>query len=164
MKGRLRTEERLKIREMRKIRERKWLTAGKSRRWMAVAAVLVTGILAAGCAKKSSGAVERIQALGNLRAAIVDTQSRYTKLDGDTPVGIEPDLVQWIADALGVTVQYQVCDKAEALAAVAAGYCSGVYQSFGKLVRRVSGIDGIWERIFLCGDQSRGLCVYHRSS
>ena len=121
MKGRLRTEERLRIREMRKIRERKWLTAGKSRRWMAVAAVLLTGILAAGCAKKSSGAVERIQALGNLRAAIVDTQSRYTKLDGDTPVGIEPDLVQWIADALGVTVQYQVCSKAEALAAVAAG-------------------------------------------
>lgn len=101
----------------------KGLAAGKSQRWLAAAVALAVGmgIFMTGCAKKTSGAVERIQALGNLRVAIVDTQSRYTKLDGDTPVGIEPDLVQWIADALGVTTQYQVCNKADALAAVAAG-------------------------------------------
>lgn len=111
MKGREKTE------------EREGLMAGKGHRGrgLAVAMILMTGLLAAGCAKKSSGAVERIQALGNLQVAIVDTQSRYTRLDGETLAGVEPELVQRIAQALGVTVQYQVCDKAEALAAVAAG-------------------------------------------
>lgn len=116
MKGRLRTE------------NGEGMTAGKGRRRRRLAGtvilmvgILAVGILAAGCAKKTSGAVERIQALGNLRVAIVDTQSRYTKIEGETPVGMEPELVRWIADALGVTVSYQVCDKSEALAAVAAG-------------------------------------------
>lgn len=119
MKGKLRIKERLKV------ENREGLTAGygRRRRELAVAVILVMvmGILAAGCAKKSSGAVERIQALGNLRVAIVDTQSRYMQLEGETPVGVEPELVQWIADALGVAVHYQVCDKSEALEAVAAG-------------------------------------------
>ncbi len=115
MKGRVRIKERLRTEKREKI------AAGKGRRKRGLAAILVMGVLTAGCAKKTSGAVERIQALGNLRAAIVDTQSRYTQLEGETLVGIEPELVQWIADALGVTVQYQVCNKSEALAAVAAG-------------------------------------------
>lgn len=82
--------------------------------------ILILGILGTGCAKKTGSEVERIQASGNLRAAIVDTQSRYTQLAGEEPVGVEPELVQYIADALGVEVQYQVCTKAEALEAVAA--------------------------------------------
>ena len=40
---------------------------------------------------------------------------------GDTPMGVEPDLAKYIGDALGAEVQYQVCKKAEALAAVTAG-------------------------------------------
>lgn len=83
--------------------------------------ILALGVFGAGCAKKAGNEVERIQALGNLRVAIVDTGSRYTDVAGDTPVGVEPDLVKYIGDALGVQVQYQVCTKQEALAAVAAG-------------------------------------------
>lgn len=123
MWSRVRMKAGVKIREKVRSEEREGLMVGKgqSGRWPAAAVILVMGILAAGCAKKSSGAVERIQALGNLQVAIVDTQSRYTRLEGETPVGTEPELVQGIAEALGVTVQYQVCGKSEALAAVAAG-------------------------------------------
>lgn len=78
-------------------------------------------IAAQGCAKKTSGQVERIQAEGRLRVAIVDTGSWYTSMDGDTPVGLEPELARYIADALGVPVSYQVCSRDEALGAVSAG-------------------------------------------
>lgn len=85
-------------------------------------AALLAGVLAgAGCAKKAAGDVERIQASGNFRVAIVDTDSPYTSLEGETPVGIEPDLAEYIGQMLGVEVKYQVCGKKEALAAVAAG-------------------------------------------
>ena len=85
-------------------------------------AALLTSVLAgAGCAKKTVGDVERIQASGKFRVAIVDTDSRYTSLEGETPVGIEPKLAEFIGGNLGVDVVYQVCEKAEALAAVADG-------------------------------------------
>jgi len=83
-------------------------------------AALLVGVLAgAGCAKKTVSDVERIQASGEFRVAIVDTDSRYTSLEGETPVGIEPKLAELIGENLGVDVVYQVRGKAEALAAVA---------------------------------------------
>ena len=84
-------------------------------------AALGCALFGAGCAKKTTGDVERIQASGNFRVAIVDTDSPYTSLEGETPVGIEPDLAEYIGQMLGVQVQYQVCEKKEALAAVADG-------------------------------------------
>lgn len=76
---------------------------------------------AAGCAKKSSNEAEQIKASGVFRVAIVNTGSRYMYMAGDTPMGVEPDLAKYIGDAMGAEVQYQVCKKAEALAAVTAG-------------------------------------------
>lgn len=84
-------------------------------------ALALAAALGAGCAKKSSSETERIQASGVFRVAIVNTGSRYMYMAGDTPMGVEPDLVDYIGKALGTQVQYQVCKKAEALAAVAAG-------------------------------------------
>lgn len=85
------------------------------------AAVLVMGVAGAGCSKKTVGDVERIQASGSFRVAIVDTDSPYTSMEGETPVGIEPELAEYIGQMLGVSVKYQVCGKKEALAAVADG-------------------------------------------
>lgn len=100
-------------------------------------AVLLVGVLAgAGCAKKTVSDVERIQASGEFRVAIVDTDSRYTSLEGETPVGIEPKLAEFIGENLGVDVVYQVRGKAEALAAVADGEADaalGCIHHSGKL-------------------------------
>lgn len=84
--------------------------------------VVLAGVLAGtGCGKKAAGDVERIQASGNFRVAIVDTDSSYTSLEENEPVGLEPDLAEYIGQMLGVNVKYQVCEKKEALAAVADG-------------------------------------------
>lgn len=74
-----------------------------------------------GCSKKTVSDVERIQASGNLRVAIVDTDSQYTDSVGEQLVGIEPELAEYIAENLKVQVKYQVCTKKGALDAVAAG-------------------------------------------
>lgn len=88
----------------------------------AVAALGLALILSgAGCARKTSNEVERIQGAGILKVALVDTGSRYMDMAGEEPVGIEPELAKFIASALGVEVRYQVCEKTEALEAVAAG-------------------------------------------
>lgn len=90
-------------------------------RVIAAGAVMTGAVLGMGCGKKAGGEVERIQEAGLLRVAIVDTGSRYTRMEGEIPVGVEPDLAQFIAQALGVEVRYQVCEKEEALGAVSAG-------------------------------------------
>ena len=104
-------------------RKRGWIVGltGISGRVFLAGAALGWALFGAGCAKKTAGDVERIQASGNFRVAIVDTDSPYTSLEGETPVGIEPDLAEYIGEMLGVKVQYQVCGKKEALAAVADG-------------------------------------------
>ncbi len=53
-----------------------------------------------GCSKKTVSDVERIQASGNLRVAIVDTDSQYTDSVGEQLVGIEPELAEYIAENL----------------------------------------------------------------
>ncbi len=84
---------------------------------MAAAAVLVTG--AAGCGSKKADHVAAIQEAGVFQVAIVDTDSSYTHLENGAPSGLEPELTEYIAQALGVKASYQVCTRQEALEAVA---------------------------------------------
>ena len=74
-----------------------------------------------GCSKNSTNEVTAIQEVGVLRVAVVDTDSRYTSLENGKPVGMEPELSELFAGALGVKAELQVKTKQEALAAVAAG-------------------------------------------
>ena len=93
-------------------------------KWRFTAAFMAAGILLAvtGCSGgKQEDRVKMIQNAGVLKVAIVDTDSRYTSLDGQTPVGVEPELVTTIAGALGVTPEYQVVSKDEAMQAVSGG-------------------------------------------
>lgn len=87
------------------------------------AVLMAAGILLAvgGCGGGQENRVAAIQKAGVLKVAIVDTDSRYTSLEGQTPVGVEPELVKVIADALGVKPEYQVVGRNEALAAVSGG-------------------------------------------
>lgn len=74
-----------------------------------------------GCAKKPASEVEAIRASGVLRTAIVETGGRYARLEGKDVVGLEPDLAEYIADALGVKAEFSVCSKEEALKALEGG-------------------------------------------
>ena len=92
--------------------------------WRFTAALMAAGILltVSGCSGgKSADRVKLIQDAGVLKVAIVDTDSRYTSMDGQTPVGVEAELVKSIAGALGVAPEYQVVTKDEALQAVSGG-------------------------------------------
>lgn len=93
-------------------------------KWRFTAALIAAGILltVSGCSGgKKTDRVKMIQDAGVLKVAIVDTNSRYTSLEGQTPVGLEPELVQTIAGALGVAPEYQIVSKDEALQAVSGG-------------------------------------------
>lgn len=86
--------------------------------------LLAAGVLllgTGGCSGKKTDEVERIKNAGQLRVAIVDTSSQYTYLENGAPRGIEPELSEYIAQALGVEARYQVLDRAGALEAVNAG-------------------------------------------
>ncbi len=104
------------------------------------AAILTT----AGCGQKSGAEVEAIQEAGVLKVAIVDTNSCYTSLQDGNPVGIEPELTAYIAEALGVTPQYQVCDRAAALSAVKSGEADiaigGINSASGKAEQCLSSV------------------------
>ena len=68
-----------------------------------------------GCRKKQDNEIEAIRKAGVLQAAIVETGSRFTRKEGETVVGQEPDLAEYIADTLGVKPSYQVCSREEVL-------------------------------------------------
>ena len=85
------------------------------------AGALSLGLLGTGCGKKTESDVERIQKAGVFRVAIVDTGSRYTSVDEAKPTGLEPELAEYISQALGTEVQFQVYNKKEALEAVSSG-------------------------------------------
>lgn len=85
----------------------------------AAAGILLLGV--GGCSGKKADEVEAIRNTGNLRVAIVDTSSQYTRMENGTPVGVEPELAEYIAQNLGVKTEYQVLDKRGALEAVTAG-------------------------------------------
>ena len=86
--------------------------------------LLAAGVLllgTGGCSGKKTDEVERIKNAGQLRVAIVDTSSQYTHLENGAPKGMEPELAEYIAQALGVEARYQVLDRTGALEAVSAG-------------------------------------------
>lgn len=79
------------------------------------------GLVLGGCSGKKKDPVAQIREAGVLKAAIVNTDSRFTSLDGEAPVGVEPELTEAIAEALGVPVEYNIMSRNEALQAVSEG-------------------------------------------
>ncbi len=94
----------------------RWFRAG---RLATVLAVLALGI--AGCSGKKKDEVELIRQSGVLRVALVDTGSGFTSVKGNEPVGVEPELASYVGEMLGVSTEFLVCGRQEALEKVAAG-------------------------------------------
>ncbi len=89
-----------------------------------IGAVIIAAGLAlsvCGCSGKTVDSVKTIQESGVFKVAIVNSNNYYTRLEGDQPVGMEPDLVETIAAALGTATEYQVLNENAALEAVATG-------------------------------------------
>lgn len=95
----------------------------KNHRWRFRTALLAAGMVLtiSGCSGKKDDRISQIRESGVFRVAIVNTDSRYTSFSGETPVGIEPELCDTIAQALGVTTDYQVMSRSQALQAVNEG-------------------------------------------
>ena len=87
------------------------------------AIVLAAGLAlsVSGCSGKTENSVKTIQQSGVFRVAIVDSGNQYTSLQGSALVGFEPELIETISEALGVSTEFQVLDKNAALEAVTAG-------------------------------------------
>ena len=87
------------------------------------AAIIAAGLAlsVSGCSGKTADSVKAIQEYGVFKVAIVNSDNYYTSLEGNTPVGMEPELVETISAALGTTVEYQVLSESAALEAVASG-------------------------------------------
>ena len=100
-----------------------------------LAAVLALSV--SGCSGKTEDSVKAIQESGVFRVAIVDSGNQYTSLEDSKPVGMEPELAETIAAALGVAAEFQVLDKDAALEAV----------SFGNADIALGCIDGASELI-----------------
>lgn len=90
-------------------------------RWKLLLAAGILLLGAGGCSGKKADEVETIKTAGELRVAIVNTDSQYTSLENGIPAGVEPELSAYIAEALGVEVRYQILEKAGALEAVKSG-------------------------------------------
>lgn len=88
-----------------------------------IAAALTVGLVLviSGCSGKKTDSIKEIQQSGVLRTAIVNSGNQYTSLNGTNPEGLEPELVETIASALGVQTEYQVLEQAAALEAVSSG-------------------------------------------
>ena len=89
-----------------------------------IGAVIIAAGLAlsvSGCSGKTADSVKSIQESGVFKVAIVNSDNYYTSLEGNTPVGMEPELVETISAALGAAVEYQVLSESAALEAVASG-------------------------------------------
>lgn len=87
-------------------------------------AVLLAAGLAlsvSGCSGKNVDSIQTIQESGVFKVAIVDSDNSYTRMEGTTPVGMEPELVKTISGALGTTTEFQVLSESAALQAVTAG-------------------------------------------
>lgn len=87
------------------------------------AVVLAAGLAlsVSGCSGKTENSVKTIQQAGVFRVAIVDSGNQYTSLQGSTVTGLEPELIETISAALGVSTEFQVLDRDAALEAVTAG-------------------------------------------
>lgn len=108
----------------------------RAEKGLRLALIILLLAVAAGCGKKKANEIDRIREAGTLQVAIVDTKSRFTQVEGGTPTGLEPDLSNYIADAIGVEAKFQVCSRKEALEAVSAGTADialGCISSLGSL-------------------------------
>lgn len=110
----------------------------RNHRWRFRTALLTAGIVLTigGCSGKKDDQISQIKESGVFRVAIVNTDSRYTSFSGETPVGIEPELCDMIADALEVTTDYQVMSRSQALQAVSDGQADiavGCMNATGRL-------------------------------
>ena len=87
------------------------------------AVILAAGLVlsVSGCSEKTADSVKTIQDSGVFKIAIVNSDNYYTRLEGSNPVGMEPELVETIAAALGTATEYQVLSETAALEAVASG-------------------------------------------
>ena len=87
------------------------------------ALILAAGLAltVSGCSEKNVDSVKTIQEAGVLKAAIVNSDNGYTRIQGTELIGLEPDLAGAIAAALGADVEYQVMDRNAALQAVTDG-------------------------------------------
>ena len=98
-----------------------WKAIQARRAALALASIAVLSASVMGCSKKGADPVEKIREAGGLKVAIVETGSQYTHLEGEELTGTEPELVAYIAQALGVDPAYQVCSQEEALEALRQG-------------------------------------------
>ena len=66
------------------------------------AVILAAGLAlsVSGCSGKTVDSVKTIQESGVFKVAIVNSDNYYTRLEGNDPVGMEPELVETIAAAL----------------------------------------------------------------
>lgn len=85
-----------------------------------------------GCSGSKTDVVEAIRQTGALRVALVNTDSGFTSLEGEKPVGTEPELAAFIAENLGVTAQFQVCSREEAMEALAGNHADIAMGCFGR--------------------------------
>ncbi len=120
------------------------------KRRLAIGVAVVMAVLA-GCSGGKKDVVEAIRQAGILRVALVDSDNGFTALEGETPKGVEPELVNFIGQNLGVSVRFQVCEKEAALAAVENGEADialGCISQSGALS----------ERFLLTGVYGKGYC------
>lgn len=90
------------------------------KKWIALILVLVLCISLTACGSKGKS-LEDIQAAGKLVVATSPDFPPFEYLEGDKVVGIEVDILQMIADELGVTLEIKQMDFDSVLPGVQAG-------------------------------------------
>ena len=90
------------------------------KRWMSLLLVLVLCMCLAACGSKGKS-VEDIQKAGKLVVATSPDFPPFEYLDGDQVVGIEVEIMQMVADELGVTLEIKQMDFDSVLPGVQAG-------------------------------------------
>lgn len=117
-----------------------------------IAAGMAAVVLAlGGCSGGGKDAVKKIQEAGVFRVALVDSDNGYTALEGETPVGVEPELAEFIGQNLGVGTELRVYGKEEALNAVETGEADIAMGCIGQ-----SG--AVLERFSTTGVYGKGYC------
>lgn len=90
------------------------------KRWMSLLLVLVLCLCLAACGSKGKS-LEDVQKAGKLVVATSPDFPPFEYLDGDQVVGIEVEIMQMVADELGVTLEIKQMDFDSVLPGVQAG-------------------------------------------
>lgn len=90
------------------------------KRWMSLLLVLVLCMCLAACGSKGKS-LEDVQKAGKLVVATSPDFPPFEYLDGDQVVGIEVEIMQMVADELGVTLEIKQMDFDSVLPGVQAG-------------------------------------------